>query len=61
MNECYGKAKLRLADLRSPSTLSFYERYNAMDTYNDTVNELVRQCHFLEDLRDAMIGKEGQL
>lgn len=61
MSESYRKAKLDLQDFRRPATVSYYERYNAMDTYNSVVGELERHCNFLQSLAIAMIGKEAQL
>lgn len=61
MSEAYRQARLNLQDLRKPNTISFYERYDAMGVYRDLVDEYVRQCHFLESLRDVMVGKEALL
>lgn len=61
MNEAIRQAQLQLQDMRNPSTISFYERYDAIDVYRDHVDQYVRQCHFLESLRDAIVGKEGKL
>lgn len=61
MSEAYRLARINLQDLHKPNTISFYERHDAMSVYRDLVDEYVRQCHFLESLRDVMVGKEGQL
>lgn len=61
MSESYRRTKLHLQDLRKPSTISFYERSDAMDMYRDLIDDYERKCRFLESLRDVMVGKEGQL
>lgn len=61
MSDSYRKAQLDLQDLRKPSTVSFYERYDAMDNWHKSVAELERHCEFLQSLAVVMIGKEGLL
>ena len=61
MSESYRRAQLDLQEYRKPSTISFYERYNAMDTWRSAVAELERHCEFLQSLAVVMMGKEGQL
>lgn len=61
MSESYRKAQLDLQDYHKPSTISFYKRYNAMDTWNKVVADLERHCEFLRSLAVTMTGKEGLL
>lgn len=61
MSESYRKAQLDLQDYRKPSTVSFYERYDAMDNWHKAVAELERHCEFLQSLAVVMMGKEAQL
>lgn len=61
MRDSYRKANLELQDLNTPSTISFYERYNAMNIYRELIDLHVRQCRFLEDMWEVMMGKEAQL
>lgn len=61
MSESYRKAQLDLQDYHKPSTISFYKRYDAMDTWGHVVAELERHCEFLRSLAVAMLGKEAQL
>lgn len=61
MRESYRLAKFNLQDLRKPSTISFYERYDAINVYRSQIDLYVRQCRFLEDMWDAIMKEEGQL
>ena len=61
MSESYRKAQLDLQDLYKQSTVSFYKRWDAMDTWHNTVVELEHHCEFLRSLAVVMMGKEGQL